>query len=501
VTCWWLSRDRSVPSADAASHLFTTLRFHGILRSADVGAFWTSSGFYPPLTFALGALATLVGGLNATGPVVGENLLYVSLLALGCYQTGRLVAGRRAGFLAVVFALGSPLLIEQFHVFMIDAPEAALIAVAVWLILATERFRRPGVSAVAGLVVGLGLESKEQFPLFVIGLLAVVVLRGQGWRNWRGIALFAAVAIVVGLPWYAVNLSHIGEYAGAGLANANLPPRGKPAILSASNVGWYFWAVVNSLLFAPLACFAAIGVARAAWATLRAWRPGIAGIRLDAHDCRPELLGGLCGAWLALSLTPHHDMRYTMGMIVYLAVLGTSWIVPLRLRWGVPVSIGLALAVLATTLGATWGVGGEVRILLAGRPVVTDHGFGIPPPDQLTIFSTHDFVVSAPRHSGVPGLFAALRREGFTGVGWLRRNALVGDPLFDLQGLELLARFTGVSAPPLDLTRSWDVTNPRHALLYRQSLQQASSPPCVLLGDGSGVWVVVRGGRMICPAS
>ena len=42
----------------------------------------------------------------------------------------------------MLFVLGSPLLIEQFHVFMIDAPEAALVAVAVWLILASDRFAR-----------------------------------------------------------------------------------------------------------------------------------------------------------------------------------------------------------------------------------------------------------------------------------------------------------------------------------------------------------------------
>ena len=76
--------------------------------------------------------------------MLAQNLVFVPLLALACYRVGRMVAGPRAGLLAVVFALGTPLIAEQFHVFMLDAPQATLVAVAVWLILASDRFARSG---------------------------------------------------------------------------------------------------------------------------------------------------------------------------------------------------------------------------------------------------------------------------------------------------------------------------------------------------------------------
>lgn len=53
--------------------------------------------------------------------------MFVPLLALGCYHVGRLAFGRTAGALAVVFALGSPLLIEQFHVLMLEARQAFML--------------------------------------------------------------------------------------------------------------------------------------------------------------------------------------------------------------------------------------------------------------------------------------------------------------------------------------------------------------------------------------
>ena len=161
ITCWWVSQDRGVPFGDAASDLLMIGIDRHLLAAGNLGGFFHHTGLYPPLTFLVGALATLVTGMSTATPVLAENLVYVPLLALACYQLGKRAGGPQAGFLAVAFALGSPLLIEQFHVFMLDAPEAAIVALAVWLILASERFTRVGTSALAGLAVGVGLDRKS----------------------------------------------------------------------------------------------------------------------------------------------------------------------------------------------------------------------------------------------------------------------------------------------------------------------------------------------------
>jgi 4-amino-4-deoxy-L-arabinose transferase-like glycosyltransferase len=496
VSCWWLSRDRGVPHADNGSHLITAVAYRDMLAAGDLGELWTRSGFYPPLTFVVGALGMLVGGLNAAAPVVAQNLVYVPLLAVGCYGVGTLLAGPTAGALAVLFALGTPLLVEQFHVFMLDAPLAALVAVSVWLILRSDRFARAPTSALAGIAVGAGLSSKEQFPQFVVGLLLVVLLRG-GWRNRRGLAAFAGAALLVGLPWYVANLGRLGILLDAASGVHGVPPEGRPPLLSMANLTWYAWATLNGLLFAPLTAFATVGVASAAAGLVRDVRRRV---RVTAADVRPELLGGLACAWVVLTAVPHNDMRYTMPLVVYLATLGTAWVLRLAPAPRAAATGALLLAVLAATLGASFGVGGVARITLADEPYPPEYryllrNYGVPSTRQVTLYANRGFMVTAPRReTDLPGLLAALREHGYTGVGWIREQAILGDPAFDLQGLWLLVRFARLDEPALTLRVPWDMSDPRHALLVRQALP-AETRPCLVLADGSGLWVVVDGGR------
>ena len=164
---------------------------------------------YPILGHIVGALAAFVGGVNVASPIIGENLVFVSLLALGCYQTGRLLFGPLAGLLAVVFAFGSPLLISMFHVFMLDAPLTAAVAVSMWLIARERGLQPPGRVGLAGLAVGLGLNVKAQFALFLVGARR----HRPAARRLAQLARLRdllAVALAVGTPWYVVHLSELG---------------------------------------------------------------------------------------------------------------------------------------------------------------------------------------------------------------------------------------------------------------------------------------------------
>lgn len=207
LTCWWLTQDRSIPIFDAGDHLETAISYHNLLQAGDLLGPFNHTSQYPPLAHMVGAIAAFIGGVSVAAPIIGENVVFVSLLTLGCYQTGRILFGARAGMLAAIFALGSPLLIAQLHVFMLDAPEAALVAVSIWLLLASDDFSRTRMAAVAGVAVGCGMLVKVTFPLFVAGIVLIALAHG-GWRNWRGMAAFAATAAVIGGPWY---IDHISE--------------------------------------------------------------------------------------------------------------------------------------------------------------------------------------------------------------------------------------------------------------------------------------------------
>lgn len=500
LTCWWLTQDRSIPIYDAGDHLETALLFHQMLAGGNLLGPFNYESPYPPFALTIGALAVFVGGVNVASPIIGENLVFVLLLTLGCYQTGRLLFGPKAGMLAAIFVLGSDLLTAQFHVFMIDAPEAALVAVSIWLLLACDDFSRAGLSAAAGLAVGVGLITKVQYPPFVIGIVLMALMRG-GWRNRRGLLTFAAPALIVGAPWYLDHLSQFSTFLQISTANPIVVPGDIPPTFSLANFAWYFWNMLNSQLLVPLFALLLGGTIwmivtlvrrrRQAFGASLSGRPLVAeqavvrcGVRMDqrALGARLEFFVGAFVAWLFITVTPSHDIRYGIPLLPYLAVIATGWIVylPRAASWAA-IAV-LAVGVIANTLGTTFGLGGTVQLALA-HPLPQ----GEEQADAITFYSTAGFLVAGPRRDGdVPGLLEALHREGVATIAWSAEQS--GSTDFSLEGLLPLARIAKLSPA---LTRAPEFSrSPSVATLIHEPVAAHAPPTCTRLSDGTGVWVV-----------
>jgi Dolichyl-phosphate-mannose-protein mannosyltransferase len=471
LTWWWLTQDRSIPIYDAGAHLETAIYYHHLIQTGDLLGPFNYTSQYPPLAHLVGVLAMFLGGVNVTAPILGENVVFVSLLTLGCYQTGRLLFGARAGLLAAIFVLGSPLLIAQFHVFMLDAPETALVSVSMWLLLASEDFGRVRIAALAGLAVGAGLLVKVQFPFFLAGIVLTALACG-GWRNWRGLAAFAAVALVVGAPWYVDHLSELGKIAQLAGAKSGAVAGNVPPTLSTANLTWYFWSTLNSQLLAPL--FALV-LAGAAWT--------VAGLVRNRETSGPRLefmVGGFV-AWLAITLTPHHDLRYDMPLMPYLAVLATGWIAHAPRAARLAAVAVLALGVAANTLSTTFGVGGQAEVELVKSPPSTQ-AF----PDRVVLYSNHGFLVAGPQRDGdVPGLFEALHDEGVEVVAF--DNAQIEAADFSGEGLGPLAMIAGL-LPSIETALAG--SSPAAVTVLHGPISKGLPPACTTLSDHTGVWVL-----------
>jgi len=406
-------------------------------------------------------------------------VVFVPLLALGCYQVGRLAFGPTAGFLAVIFALGSPMIVEEFHEFMLDAPEASMVAVAVWAILATKRFSRPGVSALAGLAVGLGLLTKETFVLFVAGVALATAVRG-GRRAWRGMAVFTAVALVVALPWYLYELPalHVlrGEAFGSSSHVSTTIPGIAPPRLSATNFEWYFWSFLNWQFFLPLFAFAAVGTA---------WTMAGLARRRHVSDVVPELAFGAFVSWAALTETYVHDPRYGIPIVVYAAVFGVGWISRLPRTARAVAATALVLVALANTLGVGFGLGETVTSAPQDLAYVQQ-------PGAFTLYANYGFWIGPPTRNGdTLGLLQALRREGVRDItSYGEKEAGIE---FSPGGLMLLARIAGLHVPsktvdPTQVGRSY-------AFFMHRPPERGLPVPCFTLRDGTGVWIRLGGSR------
>jgi hypothetical protein len=328
ITIAWVLADTRLPEGgDPGRHLTSALGFGDLLADLDLAGLVdyradASSGFfYPPLARFVAGVPPALGLAVQDWGVVAVNLVFVPMLAIGTFLIGRRLYGSFAGALAAVFALGTPMILDLFHVFMLDAPLAATVAIAVWAMLASQRFTKRRESVLAGALAGVAVMVKSTAPVFFAGPLLVILARG-GWREWRNVSLAAIAAILVIAPWHLVHASDITNLSGqapSGLAPAGIGG-GETAVGSdlVDRFGSYLWVAVNIQYFLPLLALFVVGL--------------IAAIReVREREGVAELLAGLLVPYLFFSFAISiRDPRYTLPLVAIVAVLATGWIATTR---------------------------------------------------------------------------------------------------------------------------------------------------------------------------
>jgi hypothetical protein len=489
ISAWWVSVDSRVPDSDNGRHLLLAFGYLDRIRDGAVLAPLTEWHEYVPLVHLVAATGSAVAGKSVVAAVLSANLVFVPLLALGCYGAGRVAFDRRVGVLAALFALASPMIVSVFHVLTLDGPEAALAAVSVWLLLASDRFASLRYSILAAVAVIFGFYSKQTFVFFVAGLIAVMLLRG-GWRHWRNFFAFSASVLAFVLPWYLIHFSDLrGQAEGAVTGGGTLWYDGVPypARWSLDNFTWYAWNFFNNQVYLPLALFFVGGLGVALW---------IVFARRRQVGYLPELLAGAAVAYLALSLKDLDDPRYTLPALVYVALLGTFWVTRLRPPLAVAAAVALAVVFIVNQFAVGFG---------KGDAVVIETSKSVDSPIQqwkLVVFNPQGYIFGAPIRDGtgqaLSDAFEAARSMGFESVAFEPESMLGGG--FHLHGLGALAESAGlqyVGSNPAVVSASG-------ISVFRASPEQvAEQEPCVISDiDGTGFYFAagpLPGGPLFCP--
>ena len=496
TSIWWIAVDTRVLDWDSGRHVFNTWAMRDALLDGDLLAPITLENInhYPPLLYLVGAIGMAFGGWESTdSAMLAMNLVFVPLLALGVWGTARIAYGELAGVLAAIFALGTPMVVSTFHLYMLDVPQASLVAVTVWLLLLSQRFARSGVAALAGVAGAGAMLLKPTTALFLVGPVLVILARG-GWRHWRGLTVFAAVGLVLAGPWYVVQLEWVlgltkGAATETGTAGGAGPSYVTPSRFSLENFLWYGWNLLNVQLLAPLFVFFVFGIV---CAIVRFWRTR------DAADPTPELIVGGLVAYAGVTFITLKDYRYSLSALVYVAVLATGWL-PLLRRPRVRLALAAALVVVAAVnlFGVSIGRGDHVTVSLVDRE---------PTPlgeRTIRVYSPTGFIAGEPRDdSAVLEVMKGIRADGFRKLQ-VEPN---GDVTFSNTGLAVLITIAG-----LELPKSWNpIRMPRDVpFLNRHPPPGHDGPkPCAMMSGGWGIYVVrqrnVQRGfdsyrRFICP--
>jgi len=459
LSIWWLLYDKRVPGGgDPGRHLSLVQTFAGWLADGDFGKFFDPGAqfgedfFYPPLVYFIGSIPSALGLATQDWAVIAANLVFVPMLSAGCFLVGRMTYGPTAGLLAVVFALATPMVLSLFHVFMLDAPLAGSVAITLWALLASDRFSRRRETALAGALLGVATLTKTPAPLFLAGPAAVMLI-GGGWRQWRNLLIGAGVALLVAGPYYLINLDEFistsetttiaGNTGATGGASLAAEPR-----FSFDNFAYYGWVGVNLQYFVPLLALLGAGLVHALREIRR--RPYV-----------PELVAGLVVGYLAPMLVLSiRDPRYTLPLVVYVAVIATGWIAVTRRA--VLAAIGAAVLAAAVVVNVAAAVTDDVPTAQISIP--GDSPTEEIQPGRFTFMDGRGYVVGPPRPDPFwDRMLTAAEREGVeTAQIMARETPLWGTDVIGFEVLALehgilgsLSVEGGVSQPDLRINTWW----------------------------------------------
>ncbi len=377
----WVSEETRPPHWDMADHLGSSLVYLHDWSLAHPLRPILHYAYYPPLVYWVTDAFYAVLGNEAIWVAVLSNVVFLAILVFATYGLGTRLWSRRVGLLAAFFVVTTPMMVTAFKEYMLDAPLAAMVALALYLLVVSDRFARRSASIAFGAACGAGLLTEWTFPI-AVALPAVVMAGAAVAAAWRersprravNIAWTLTAALLIAAPWYANNLATLRAEFGVrnepyAVAN-HLPP-----VLSRASFEWYFWSLVgNQLYLVPFLLLAT----------------GVVFLFLRREAARRNLIPILTvvGTYVGCTLIANKDARHTDLWLPAIAILATSWLDFLRPR---------AHAVLAGAIVA-YGTVGFLAIsfgtsLLPKNVVLHTRAT---PSGAVTLFAQHGYIIGPP---------------------------------------------------------------------------------------------------------
>jgi len=201
----WLRLHRAPPNWDDAWYLSNSLTLYDSWVGGGLPGlakqFLAALGFKAPLITALPLPFYWLLGRRWHAAYLANMFSMLVLFAAVC-AIGRRIRGQRAGLIAAYIAGSLPLLYGLSRWYLVEYPLAAVMALTFWLTLCA-RDESVGSAAALGVVCGVGLLLKADYPLFAGPMVAMAVTKRRD--RPRAILAICVPAAMLAAPWYALH--------------------------------------------------------------------------------------------------------------------------------------------------------------------------------------------------------------------------------------------------------------------------------------------------------
>ena len=343
----WLKADTRPPYYDTAGHAITALQLIRLPFATDLPTAiqrLATMSAYPPLVYLLSAPFALVFWPTVDA-LLAVNTLFLGILFIATYGIASSFGDRKTGILAAFIVSIYPIIYGLARHYLLDVPLTAMVTLAIWSLVRTDRFERRSAAILCGLSLGLGMLTKWTFAIFVaapVMLTLLYALKSQSRRQIINSALALAIGAALCIPWYVINLSALREFLSLGGIYGAI--EGDPTVGTLAAWLFYTQALAHDQILLPLTLFA--GVAALALIVRR---------RLGYNITL--LVLWIAPPYFAFALFLSKDVRYTMPYLPAIAILTALGLMawrPQRLRGALVLTI--ALYCMAQFVGLTWGL-------------------------------------------------------------------------------------------------------------------------------------------------
>jgi 4-amino-4-deoxy-L-arabinose transferase-like glycosyltransferase len=215
---YWLANDTRPRMGDEAQHAsFAQSYYRALAADAPphrraIRFVLTRTGIYPPLFHAASAgVAYPLGGTRLAFGVL-NTAVFLALIAV-MYRFARLYAGSGFALLTATLTSFTPFLFGLSRLFLADLMSCLAVALAMWLLVLSDGFRRTRVVLLFALVNALGFWIRWITGLYYLVPLAYCLLQGfmRALRRPQSgglpvltanVAATLLIALAVAGPWY-----------------------------------------------------------------------------------------------------------------------------------------------------------------------------------------------------------------------------------------------------------------------------------------------------------